>query len=149
MMSPDRTKEVVHRLYAELWNEKEEDACVSAVDTLFSPDLVVHRSGRHAFSGLGRMREFARLVPYVYGDVHVVIDDLIAEGDRVVTRWRITGTHERELLGIAATGRPLSFTGITIHRIVDAKIAEIWVEEDWLGVLRQLGSDPTAPPPGE
>jgi predicted ester cyclase len=148
-VSLDRNKDVVRRLYATLWNEKNEDACVSAVDALFAPDLAVHRSGRPVFSGLPRMREFARLVPVIYGDVRVVIDDLIAEGDQVVTRWHITGTHERELLGIAATGRPLSFTGITIHRVDDGKIAAMWAEEDWLSALRQMGVDPTKPPPGE
>jgi predicted ester cyclase len=122
---------------------------VAAVDALFSPDLVAHRSGRPALSGLARMRDSARLLPALYGDSRCVIDDLIAEGDRVVARWRITGTHERDLLGIAATGRPLSFTGITIHRVVDGKIAEMWAEEDWLGVVRQLGVGATPPPPGE
>jgi steroid delta-isomerase-like uncharacterized protein len=147
-VSLDRNKDVIRRLYTALWNEKSEDACVSAVDTLFSPDLVVHRSGRPVFAGLERMREFARLVPALYGDVRVVSEDVIAEGDRVVTRWRITGTHERELLGIPATGRPLSFTGITIHRVANDKITEMWAEEDWLGVLQQLGADPRLPPAG-
>jgi predicted ester cyclase len=145
----NRNRDVVRRLYAELWNEKNEEACVVAVDALFSPDLVAHRSGHLVLSGLARMREFARLVPGIYGDSRVVIDDLIAEGDRVVARWQITGTHEHDLLGIVATGRPLSFTGITIHRVVDDTIVEMWAEEDWLGVLRQLGVDPTQPPPGE
>jgi predicted ester cyclase len=148
-MSLERNKDVIRRLYAGLWNEKSADACVSVVETLFSADLVVHRSGRPIFSGLERMREFARLVPVVYGDVRVVSEDVIAEGDRVVVRWHITGTHERELLGIPATGRPLSFTGITIHRVAHDKIAEMWAEEDWLGALHQLGADPRLPPPGE
>jgi steroid delta-isomerase-like uncharacterized protein len=148
-MSLERNKDVIRRLYTALWNEKSADACVAAVETLFSADLVVHRSGRPVLRGLERMREFARLVPALYGDVRVVSEDEIAEGDRVVIRWRITGTHERELLGIPATGRPLSFTGITIHRVANDKIAEMWAEEDWLGALRQLGADPSLPAPGE
>jgi predicted ester cyclase len=145
----ETNKDVVQRLYDLIWNHPDEATRVAAVDQLFAPDFVANRSGRMAFSGLQRMREFARAVPRIYGDVCCTNDDAIAAGDKVVVRWHLTGTHQGELLGIAPTGKPLSFTGITIHRLVDGKIAELWVEEDWLGALRQLGVDPTKPPPGE
>jgi predicted ester cyclase len=102
-VSLERNKAVIQRLNAEVWNREDEAARVAAVDELFAPDLVAHRSGRVAFRGLEPMRELAGVVPHLYGDHRAIIDDLIAEGDRVVTRGRLIGTHAGELLGIPPT----------------------------------------------
>jgi len=63
----------------------------------------------------------------------------IAEADKVVTRWSVCGTHRGELLGVPPTGRPLSWTGITIHRLVGGRVMEERGEEDALGLMRQTG----------
>ena len=72
-------------------------------------------------------------------DVEISTDEQIAEGDKVVTRWRVHGTHRGELLGVPPTGRPLAWTGITIHRLVDGRVVEERGEEDALGLMRQIG----------
>jgi steroid delta-isomerase-like uncharacterized protein len=74
--------------------------------------------------------------------MRITIEDEIAEGDRVVTRWTARGTHEGELFGIPATGREATVTGMTIDRIVDGRIAEQWNSWDALGLLQQLGAIP-------
>ena len=82
-------------------------------------------------------------------DGYHVVEDMIAEGDKVVTRLSAYGTQTGELFGIPPTGKQVSMTAIAIHRIVNGKIVEHWGEADNLGMMQQLGVVPTpeAPPP--
>jgi len=73
-------------------------------------------------------------------------EDLIAEGDRVVSRFTIRGTHKGVLMGIAPTNKPVTVTGIVIYRIVDGKVVEQWENINFLGMMQQLG---VFPPPGK
>ena len=88
------------------------------------------------------MGEFRSAFP----DFHSTIEDQIAEGDRVVTRWRMRGTHQGEFRGIAPTGKELDITGIGIFRFSDGKVVESWDNFDQLGMMRQLGM---VPEPGQ
>jgi predicted ester cyclase len=82
-------------------------------------------------------RQFLLSVLIGFPDAHWMIEDQFAEQDRVVTRWTFFGTHKAACIGIEATGRQLHCSGISIHRIVDGKIAEEWAEGDTLGVMQQ------------
>jgi predicted ester cyclase len=87
--------------------------------------------------------DFARLRA-TFPDLHLEIEDMVAEGDKVVTRFRLTGTHANPLNQangnvIAATGKRISWTGVTIHRIADGKVAEGWINYDRAGIDEQLG----------
>jgi steroid delta-isomerase-like uncharacterized protein len=77
-----------------------------------------------------------------FPDLKLMVEDQIAEGDKVVTRWSATGTHQGELLGIPPTGKQTTATGITIDRIQGGKIVETWTHWDNLGLLQQLGVVP-------
>lgn len=79
-------------------------------------------------------RQFAAAFP----DAHHTIDDLIAEGDRVVLRTTAQATHEGEFEGIPPTGRAVEFTGLVVYRIAGDKIAESWGEIDFLRLIREL-----------
>ncbi len=79
-------------------------------------------------------------------DIKLTIDDEVYTGDRVVHRWTMTGTDTGGLMGMPASGKKLTFTGITTVRMVDGKIVERWANVDELGLLQQLGIAP--PPPG-
>ena len=70
------------------------------------------------------------------------IEDLIAEGDKVVARWRSRVTHRGEYMGIPPTGEEVEFTGISEYRIEGGKIAESWNSEDQFGLMRQIGAIP-------
>ena len=74
-----------------------------------------------------------------FPDSDLCIEEEIAEDDKVVIRWNFSGTHQGNLLGIPATGKKVSWTGITIYRIVDGKVEEERGEEDFLGFFRQIG----------
>ena len=77
--------------------------------------------------------------------MEITVDDIIAEGDKVVTRWSSVGKHKGELMGIPGTGKDVTVTGITIDRFAGGKIVESWGEFDLAGLLMQLG---VAPPMG-
>lgn len=82
-----------------------------------------------------------------FPDSHVVIDDLIAEGDKVVKRWTSRGTHQGVFAGIPATGKQVSFTGTTTYRVGGGKIVEAWWSYDLFGMLQQLGAIPAPAEP--
>ena len=72
-----------------------------------------------------------------------MLEDMIAEGDKVAVRFTLRGTHGGDLMGIPPTGKPVAVTGIDINRIADGKIAERWANFDALGLMQQLGVIPT------
>lgn len=79
-----------------------------------------------------------------FPDFQIRLEDLIAEGDKVVARWAWHATHQGEFMGIPPTSKQVAVTGIGVYRIADGKIAEEWVQDDVLGLLQQLGTGPAA-----
>lgn len=118
---------------------------LSSADEFMSSDVAVHgTSGDGEVRGLDQMLEFVAAYRGAFPDARSTVEDQIAEGDKVVTRWRAQGTHLGDFGELPATGREIEVTGITIERFEDEKIAEVWVVRDWLGLLRQLGVVPEA-----
>ena len=75
-----------------------------------------------------------------FPDLHRTIDDLVAEGDKVVVRQTIRGTHRGEYLGVPPTGKPVTFTAVAIFRLADGRIVESWILRDDLSILQQLSA---------
>jgi len=93
-------------------------------------------------SGAQKLKEvFARLLR-VYPDLHITVEDLIEEGDTVVSRNTVTGTHQGEYMGIAPTGKPVTYNEIFIFRFASGRIAETWGVVDVFSQMRQLGVIP-------
>jgi steroid delta-isomerase-like uncharacterized protein len=128
------------RFFDEVWSEGNFDL----VDELFAPDYVGHPSGpEETVQGPEGVKEYVGLLREGVPDLNMSIEDQVAQGDKVVTRWTAQGTHDGELIGIDPTGRRASVTGITIQRIGEGgKIAEGWTNWDMLGMLQQLGVAP-------
>jgi predicted ester cyclase len=126
-MSKEENKALVRREQEELWSHT---GNLDAAGELFVPD--------HAEAAKQEAADFRRGFP----DVVSTIEDLIAEGDKVVARWRARATHQGEYMGISPTGNRVEFTGISIYRIEAGKIAESWNVEDKLGLTRQIGVIP-------
>lgn len=137
----EENKALLRRENAEVWNKHNPDA----IDEFYAPDLVSH----NAPPGVPNDREGLKAVVGMYlgafPDLKVTSDFMVAEGDKVVTRWTATGTQTGELLGIPPTGKQIRTTGIAINRIVGGKITEIWNESDQMDLMQQLG---VVPPPG-
>ena len=77
-----------------------------------------------------------------FPDVRLIIEEQVAEGDKVVTRWIAYGTHQGEMMGIAPTGNQVRVEGITISHIQRGKIVQEWELFDTLGLMQQLGAAP-------
>jgi steroid delta-isomerase-like uncharacterized protein len=92
------------------------------------------------------VKQLIQLYRGAFPDVRMTIEDQIAEGDLVVTRWTATGTHRGDLQGIAPTGRQARISGIAIDRIAGGKITENWENWDTLGLLQQVGAIPEPAP---
>jgi predicted ester cyclase len=139
-MSAEENKALIRRYFAAI-----DAACktgnASILDEFLAPDFVTHTP----FPGMPPTREGAKQIFMAFvasAPGSHVVDDLIAEGDKVVGRITATGTHEGDLLGIARTGKHIRMTGMTIWRIADGKIVEHWSEMNVLGLLQQLGAVP-------
>jgi steroid delta-isomerase-like uncharacterized protein len=115
----------------------------AAAEEIMTADVVMHHpsspvpvAGREAVVGfLGAFRAG-------FPDLHMVAEDVFAEGDKVAVRWHVTGTHTESLFGIPPTGKKMDVAGISVLRVADGKIVEDWVSEDSLGMMKQLGIIP-------
>jgi steroid delta-isomerase-like uncharacterized protein len=140
-MSTDapRAKKLVSDYIERVWNQGQLDA----VDELVAPDYVAH-DANDAVPVRGRDGLKAAITSYrsAFPDLVNTIEEQIAEGDLVATRWSSTGTHQGDSFGLEATGRRRDVTGVTIIRLADALVAEEWHSWDALGLLRQLGALP-------
>jgi steroid delta-isomerase-like uncharacterized protein len=118
---------------------------VASAEEVLSADVVFHGTrGDGEVRGREQMIEFIAAYRRAFPDAHSSVEDQIAEGDMVVTRWLARGTNLGELGPMAATGREFEMEGVTIERIEEGQIAEVWVARDELGLLRQLGAIPGA-----
>ena len=108
-------------------------------DDILAPDCVIHGIGGPQ-DIKATISSFREALP----DAQITIDEQIAEGGKVMTRWTVQGTHQGDFLGIAPTGKQITYTGITINRIATGKIVENPFEADWYGLMHQLGAIPTS-----
>ena len=115
---------------------------VAAIDELTSADYVGHMVGVPPFDRATHKQLLAALRA-AFPDQQVTIEDLIAEGDKVVNRATDTGTHRGEFQGIAPTGKRFTISGMNISRIADGKVVEDWTVLDMLGMLQQIDAIPS------
>lgn len=134
-------KVIARRWFEEVWNSGR----LEAVDEMFAADGVGHGLGLSEADvhGPAEFKPFLLNMRGSIPDIHVDLQDLIAEGDRVAIRVTLTGTHSGEGLGVPPTGRSVSFQGIIILRIVDGLIVEGWNSYDQLGLLQQIRALPS------
>ncbi len=112
------------------------------LDEVYAPDFVWHEPDQE-IRGHEEARQFITMYKTAFPDLSATVEDEIAEGDKVVTRWTIRGTHQGEIEEFGpATGRQMELKGITIHRFEGDKIVEEWNRYDNLSVLQQLGLAP-------
>jgi predicted ester cyclase len=143
-MSVEENKELVRRWFGEI--DKADPAIVAQY---IADDYVDHNPP--PYPGLPEGREGARrafeIALTVFSDYQHEIHHLVAEGDLVVTHLTGYGRHTGEVLGIAATGKEVQMSGISVHRVEDGKLAEHWAQFDAFGLFVQLGSFPAIPHP--
>jgi steroid delta-isomerase-like uncharacterized protein len=137
-MSIEEENKAIHRrVYEEIWNKGNLDV----VDELFDDNYIYHLipqpRGPEFYKAM--YQDFAG----AFSDFHCEIEDMIAEGDKVMVRTTITGTHAQEFLGVTPTGKHISVTEIAVVRIKDGKIVEEWGSPDFFSMMQQLGVIPS------
>ncbi len=140
-MSVEENKALVCRLYDEVfakWN-------LGVVDELIGSEFVGHEMPPGTPRGPVGFKQFYASLRVAFPDLRYTVDDVIAEGDRVVVRWTWQCTHQGDFMGVAATGKRATVPGIAIYRVARGKCVERWVELNMLGLLQQLRGGPTRP----
>ena len=137
-MSTEDNKALVRRFYGEIFKQGK----LEGADEIMAADHVFYLSGMPPVRGLEAWKQLASVYFAAFPDLQATIEDLVAEGDKVVARLTFSGTHQGEFQGIPATGKQFKVTGIDIHRVASGKIQEHWDEADNLGMLQQLGVVP-------
>lgn len=138
-MSTEQNRALVQRLY-DAFNSGDPER----LDDVLGGDYVHHDPNLPAEMqrGLGAYKQRFAAFPTAFPGFRLTVEDLVAEGDRVAVRWTFRGTNRGELMGIPATGKEVTFTAISIHRVAGDKIAESWVNFDAMGMMQQLGAVP-------
>lgn len=134
-------KALVRRAFAPLTD------VMKAHDELYGPDWVGHFPGMPPLGPDGH-RQYSEAMAAAFPDLDRKVDDIVAEGDRVVARWSAKGTQTGPFMGMPPSGKVATSSGITIFRIAGGRIVEEWAESDMMGLLQQVGALPGPGGPG-
>ena len=133
-MSLEANKAIERRFF-EVMNERN----VAALDKIVADNFVDHNPSPGMTPDRNGIKQFFTVTFTAFPDFRSTLEDMVADGDKVVARFTARGTHKGEWMGIAPTGKQFAIPGISIHRIVDGKIVDNWVSMDMLGAMQQLG----------
>jgi steroid delta-isomerase-like uncharacterized protein len=123
-------------------NSHDAELLAKTIDEVFHPDVRAGTPLPIGATGAEAIKEVFATLDRAFPDLHITVEDLIAEGDKVVGRNTVTGTHRGEYLGVAPTGRTITYREIFIFRFAGGRIAETWGVVDVAAQLRQLGLIP-------
>jgi steroid delta-isomerase-like uncharacterized protein len=133
----EQNKTLARRWFEDLFSRGDLDAANEILSAKFV-DHLTHEDER----GLEELKEYVTIYRNAFPDIQDRVEEIVAEADMVVIRWRSRGTHQGEFMGVAPTGRQVTFTGMRLFRIAENKIVESWVNIDERGLQEQLGTVP-------
>lgn len=144
-MSAEENKALVRRLFDEVINAGD----LARAGEFVADGFVEHNPTPGQAPGVEGFEGVIGMLHSAFPDLHITIEDLVAEGEKVSVRLTVRGTHRGVFQGIPSTDRRVEWAGISILRIADGKVAERWFQSDVLGLRQQLGAiPPPGPPPG-
>ena len=144
-MSIEENKAKTRQVVEEFWNQGN----MALFDKIWATNFVNHDPFHPHVSDREGYKQWVIIVRTAFPDFKITIEDMIAEGDKVVVRWTFRGTQKGELPGIPPTGKQVTQMGININRIADGKVVESWRSADDFGLLQQLGVIPPMERGGE
>lgn len=133
-MTSEQNKKIARRAY-EIYSSDNLDA----LDEIFDRNFIDHHPQPGQGPGLKGVKQMFASLRKAFPDLQWIVEDMVAEGDKVVARINVTGTHRGMYKGLPATGKQASIPLINIFRIVDGKVVERWGVEDQLSLMQQLG----------
>lgn len=134
---PESNKTKVARFVEEVWNQRNLDPVVE----LFHPEIIGNNPPvAYMYAPPNRETFTQSIADYLaaYPDMDVTLHDIVAEGDKVMAYWTTHATHGGELMGIPATGNPVTFSGHTMYRFVDGQVVQTWWAWDTMGMMQQI-----------
>jgi steroid delta-isomerase-like uncharacterized protein len=136
------TNKATFRRLQDAVNTHDAELISKTIDEVFEPDVLIRTPLPLDVTGVEAMRHVWATLLRAFPDLHVSIEDMIAEGDKVVCRNVVTGTHQGEYMGLPPTGRSVTYNEIFILRFVNGRIAETWGVVDVFAQMKQLGVIP-------
>jgi steroid delta-isomerase-like uncharacterized protein len=137
-MSPEENKALTRRFYEEIYNQRH----LAVIEELTAPEAFSHEAPPGTAEGPEGVRQVMHMLASAFPDLRMTVEDLIAEGDKVVARTTLSGTHQGVFLGIRPTGKQFTERQIHILRFTDGKLTEHWAVRDDLRMMQQLGVIP-------
>jgi len=134
----EATKAIIRRWVEDGWNKRDP----SLIDQIFTPDVVQHDPNAPPVTNAAALKDYVSGLLSAFPDLRFSIENLAADGDRVIWRFDSRATHRGPLMGIPPTGKTGTITGQVEFRFAGDRVAEIWVNYDQFGLLRQLGVIP-------
>ncbi|MEV0151345.1 MULTISPECIES: ester cyclase [unclassified Nonomuraea] len=133
-----RNKETYHRFH-EAVNSGDLEVIAKAVDEFIHPDARFHTAELTDMTAVQAQKRIWEVLLRAFPDIHVTVEDLLADGDKIVARQTVTGTNSGEYRGMPPTGRSVTYNEIFIARFADGRITDLWGVVDVYSQLRQLG----------
>ena len=133
------TNKATLRRFDEVINTGDAELISKTIEEVFEPDVLIRTPLPIQATGAQAIKEVFATLRRAYPDLHITVEDLIEEGDRVVSRNTVTGTHQGEYMGLPPTGKSVTYNEIFICRFVNGRIAETWGVVDVLSQMKQLG----------
>lgn len=137
-MSTEENKALVRRFYEEVFNHKH----MADIDAFVAPNIIDHSLPPGAPGGIESVRQAVTMLLTAFPDLHLTLEDIIVEGDRVAVRWTMRGTHQGASLGMPPTGKQFTIPGVSLLHLDSGKVVEAWIVQDQLSMLQQLGLAP-------
>jgi len=139
-MAEVQNKTIARRFNEEVWGRGDQ----ATLEELLDPDFVDHDALPGQAPGREGHKQILAAFHSAFPDLNVTTEDIVTEGEKVVSRWTARGTHHGELLGIAPTGNEVTIKGIDVLRVAEGRIAERWSQFNSLEMMQQLGAVPTS-----
>jgi predicted ester cyclase len=138
MSTPEDNKETFKRFH-DAASTGDAELLFKTIDELVAPDAVIRTPLPIDATGPEALKQVWAMLFRTYPDIHLTVEDLIAEGDKVVGRTTVSGTHQGEFMGVAGTGKPVTYNEIFIFRFADGRVVETWGVVDVYAQMKQIG----------
>jgi predicted ester cyclase len=134
--------------FHEAANTGDAEVISKTIDELVAPDAVIRTPLPIGATGAEALKQVWAMLLRIYPDIHLAVEDLIAEGDKVVGRTTVTGTHQGEFMGVAPTGKSVTYNEMFIFRFAHGRVVETWGVVDVYAQMKQIGVIPGQLTPG-